>query len=62
MKTKRTKKTHMIELPTKESIPNRCIICGSTEAILEPRFNYYVCNKHKNIPPANIHKYKEKSN
>lgn len=52
----------MIELPTKESIPNRCIICGSTEAILEPRFNYYVCNKHKNIPPANIHKYKEKSN
>lgn len=33
-----------------------CCICGKVKNnIIEPRFNYVVCEDHCDIPPAKIH-------
>lgn len=39
----------------KAAIGATCCVCGSNHEIgIEPRFAYYICELHKDIPPVDI--------
>jgi hypothetical protein len=32
-----------------------CIVCGKPTEWFEPRFLYYCCEEHRNVPPTEVH-------